>query len=64
MLEHASDRSAASRANPVNEATVADARRPWKAPVVETLPQLRELTLQSPIGGGGEIGDGGASTVF
>ena len=38
-----------------------DRRRPWSAPAVESLPKLTELTLLSPIGGGG--GTGG-STVF
>lgn len=64
MMEHDSDRSAASRVNLMNDASVVGARRPWRAPVIEALPRLRELTLQSPIGGGGSIGDGGASTVF
>ena len=36
-------------------------RRPWSAPQVSELPKLTELTLLSPIGGGG--GTGG-STVF
>lgn len=39
-------------------------RRQWSAPVVEALPRLNALTLQSPIPGGGSIGGGGASTVF
>ncbi|MGB7212968.1 MAG: hypothetical protein WBC97_10115 [Gemmatimonadales bacterium] len=36
-------------------------RRPWIVPSVEALPKLTELTLLSPIGGGGGIG---GSTVF
>lgn len=28
------------------------ARRAWRAPVLEVLPELKELTLQSPIWGG------------
>ena len=36
-------------------------RRPWLAPSIETLPKLTDLTLASPIGGGGGIG---GSTVF
>ena len=36
-------------------------RRPWSAPSIEALPKLTELTLASPIGGGGGIG---GSTVF
>ena len=28
------------------------ARRPWRAPVIEALPPLEDLTLQSPIWGG------------
>ncbi|HET7025526.1 MAG TPA: hypothetical protein VFI39_10020 [Gemmatimonadales bacterium] len=36
-------------------------RRPWATPQVEPLPKLTELTLLSPIGGGGGIG---GSTVF
>ncbi|MGH7531790.1 MAG: hypothetical protein ACREL4_00750, partial [Gemmatimonadales bacterium] len=38
-----------------------DPRLPWTAPQVEPLPKLTELTLLSPIGGGGGIG---GSTVF
>lgn len=39
-------------------------RRPWKAPRIEDLPPLTELTLATgdPIGGGGD--PGGGSTVF
>ncbi|HET7025525.1 MAG TPA: hypothetical protein VFI39_10015 [Gemmatimonadales bacterium] len=36
-------------------------RQPWKSPAVIGLPKLTELTLLSPIGGGGGIG---GSTVF
>lgn len=28
------------------------ARRPWRAPALETMPTLEDLTLQSPIWGG------------
>ncbi|MGB7212967.1 MAG: hypothetical protein WBC97_10110 [Gemmatimonadales bacterium] len=40
---------------------VSSGRGPWVAPVIEPLPKLTELTLLSPIGGGGGIG---GSTVF
>lgn len=36
-------------------------RQPWIPPAVAELPKLTELTLISPIGGGGGIG---GSTVF
>jgi hypothetical protein len=36
-------------------------RRKWTAPAIEALPKLTDLTLLSPIGGGGGIG---GSTVF
>lgn len=39
-------------------------RRPWSAPVLEALPPLTELTLQSFISGSGSISNGSASTVF
>lgn len=41
------------------------ARRPWVHPVLEALPPLTRLTLQSggPIPGDGDTGNGG-STVF
>lgn len=38
-------------------------RRSWIRPAVTELPKLTDLTLASPIGGGGGIG-GGGSTVF
>ena len=37
------------------------ARREWVRPTVAELPKLTDLTLASPIGGGGGIG---GSTVF
>jgi hypothetical protein len=38
--------------SPVVVQSLESPRRPWSAPVVEDLPALRDLTLQSPIGGG------------
>jgi hypothetical protein len=53
---------------PENEA---EAREPWVRPVIEELPPLTELTLQSggpeggSVDGGGNISGGGTgSTVF
>lgn len=39
-------------------------RRPWRAPSLDPMPPLTELTLQSFIPGSGWIGEGGGSTVF
>ncbi len=39
-------------------------RRPWRAPTLDPLPPLTELTLQSFVPGEGWIGEGGGSTVF
>jgi hypothetical protein len=39
------------------------ARRAWVPPTMTELPKLTELTLDSPINGGGGTG-GGGSTVF
>lgn len=39
------------------------ARRAWVPPTITELPKLTELTLDSPIDGGGGTG-GGGSTVF
>jgi hypothetical protein len=51
--------------------TKAEAREPWVRPVIEELPPLTELTLQSggapeggSIDGGGNISGGTGSTVF
>lgn len=39
-------------------------RRPWRAPSLDPMQPLTELTLQSFIPGSGWIGEGGGSTVF
>lgn len=57
MDVHLSDDRVVSREAP---SSVKD-RRAWAAPEVTPLPKLTELTLLSPIGGGGGIG---GSTVF
>ena len=53
---------------PVRKATEP---KPWMKPVVEELPRLTELTLQSgggpeggDVGGGGVISGGTGSTIF
>ncbi|HEX6573690.1 MAG TPA: hypothetical protein VF042_01865 [Gemmatimonadaceae bacterium] len=38
-------------------------KRPWVSPIVSQLPRLSELTLQSPIDGGGGTGGGGSTVV-
>ena len=38
-------------------------RLPWRAPSLDAMPPLTELTLQSFISGSGWVGEGG-STVF
>jgi len=38
-------------------------KKPWLAPAVIQLPKLSELTLQSPIPGGGGTGGGGSTVV-
>ena len=38
-------------------------RKTWIKPAVELLPRLSELTLQSPIPGGGGTGGGGSTVV-
>ena len=59
MSEAFPPRQAAVRGAPADQ--LSSRRLPWTAPQVEPLPKLTELTLLSPIGGGGGIG---GSTVF
>ncbi|HEX7051372.1 MAG TPA: hypothetical protein VF188_14290 [Longimicrobiales bacterium] len=58
MYEHLPKQSSADAAPTGSSAassravrTTDPARRTWLAPAVEVLPPLRDLTLQSPIGG-------------
>jgi hypothetical protein len=38
-------------------------KRPWLEPAVTQLPKLSDLTLQSPIPGGGGTGGGGSTVI-